>query len=65
MVCDISPAAACPDAPDGTPLRRILFNVPGRITRSARQTILHLSENFRYLHDFTATYLAALARPDP
>lgn len=73
MICDISPAAAaCPDAPDGTPLRRhakalrrILFNVPARITRSARQTIVHLSKNFRYLDDFTATYHAALARPDP
>lgn len=73
LVCDISPAAgACPDAPDDTPLRRhakalrrILFNVPARITHSARQTILHLSENFRYLDAFTATYHAALARPDP
>lgn len=73
MVCDISPAAgACPDAPDDTPLRRhakalrrILFNVPARITRSARQTTLHLSESFRYLHAFTATYHAALARPGP
>jgi Transposase DDE domain group 1 len=73
MVCDISPAAgACPDAPDGAPLRRhakalrrILFAVPARITRSARQTILHLSENFRYLDTFNATYLAALALPDP
>lgn len=73
MICDISPAAAaCPDAPDHTPLRRhakalrrILFNVPARITRSARQTIVHLSQNFRYLDIFTATYHAALARPDP
>jgi hypothetical protein len=73
LICDISPAAAaCPDAPDHTPLRRhakalrrILFNVPARITRSARQTIVHLSENFRYLDIFTATYHAALARPDP
>ena len=73
MVCDISPAAgACPDAPDGTPLRRhakalrrILFNAPARITRSARQTTLHLSEHFRYLDIFTTTYHAALALPDP
>ena len=73
LICDISPAAgACPDAPDGTPLRRhakalrrILFNVPARITRSARQTILHLSEDFRHLDIFTATYHAALTSRDP
>ena len=73
MICDISPAAAASgDAPDGAPLRRhakalrrILFSVPARITRSARQTTLHLSEHFRYLDTFTATYHAALALHDP
>jgi hypothetical protein len=60
MICDISPAAgACTDAPDGTPLRRhakalrqILFCVPARITRTARQTIVHLPDGFRHLHVF-------------
>jgi DDE family transposase len=69
MVCDISPAAAASgSAPDGTPLRRhakalrrILFCVPARITRTARQTILHLPAGFRDLHAFQATYDAACA----
>jgi hypothetical protein len=46
-------------------LRRILFCVPARITRSARQTILHLSQGFPHLDLFTATYHAALALPGP
>jgi hypothetical protein len=73
MVCDISPtAAASGNAPDDTPLRRhaktlrrILFCVPARITRSARQTILHLPAGFRHLHVFQATYDAAYAPGAP
>ena len=69
MLCDISPAAgASGNAPDATPLRRhaktlrqILFCVAARITRSARQTILHLPDGFRHLHVFQATYGAAYA----
>jgi len=65
LVCDLSPAAAASgQAPgDHTPvrrhakaLRRILFCVPARITRTARQTTLHLPTGFRYLHTFQATY---------
>jgi hypothetical protein len=67
LVCDISPAAAASGtAPERTPLRRhakalrqILFCVPARITRSARQTTLHLPAGFRDLHTFQATYTAA------
>jgi hypothetical protein len=73
LVCDISPAAAASGtAPDNTPLRRhakalrrILFCVPARITRSARQTILHLPAGFRDLHVFQATYTAAHALGAP
>lgn len=73
MVCDISPAAgAAGAAPEGTPLRRhakalrqILFCVPARITRSARQTIVHLPDGFRHLHVFQATYDAAYALGAP
>lgn len=73
MVCDISPAAsASRAAPEGTPLRRhakalrqILFCVPARITRSARQTIVHLPDGFRHLHVFQATYQAAYALGAP
>jgi hypothetical protein len=73
MVCDISPVAgASGAAPDDTPLRRhaktlrqILFCVPARITRSARQTILHLPDGFRHLHVFQATYNAAYALGAP
>jgi hypothetical protein len=73
MVCDISPAAgASGAAPDGTPLRRhakalrqILFCVCARITRTARQTIVHLPDGFRHLHVFQATYQAAYALGAP
>lgn len=73
MVCDISPAAGASDAaPEGTPLRRhakalrqILFCVPARITRSARQTIMHLPDGFRHLHVIQATYQAAYALGAP
>lgn len=69
LVCDISPAAAASGtAPEHTPLRRhakalrrILFCVPARITRSARQTILHLPAGFRDLHTFQTTYTATCA----
>jgi hypothetical protein len=73
MICDISPtASASANAPEGTPLRRhakalrqILFCVPARITRSARQTIVHLPDGFRHLHVFQATYQAAYALGAP
>jgi hypothetical protein len=73
MVCDISPAAAASGtAPERTPLRRhgkalrrILFCIPARITRSARQTIVHLPAGFRDLHVFQATYTAAYALGAP
>jgi hypothetical protein len=73
IVCDLSPAAAASgDAPDRTPLRRhakalrrILFCVPARIARTARQTTLHLPAGFRYLVAFQATYdtVCALGAP--
>jgi len=73
LVCDISPAAgASGEAAEDTPLRRhakalrrILFCVPGRIVRSARQTIVHLAEGFPHFDLFNATYHAALALPGP
>lgn len=73
LVCDISPAAAASGtAPPHTPLRRhaktlrrLLFCVPARIARSARQTIVHLSEGFPHFDLFKATYHAALALPGP
>ena len=72
-VCDISPAAAASGtAPDHTPLRRhaktlrhLLFCVPGRIVRTARQTILRLPEGFPHFAIFNATYHAAVALPGP
>jgi hypothetical protein len=73
LICDISPAAAASGlAPERTPLRRhakalrqILFCVPARITRSARQTIVHLPAGFRDLHVFQTTYDAACALGAP
>lgn len=73
LVCDISPAAgASGAAPEDTPLRRhaktlrrLLFCVPARIARSARQTVLHLHEGFPHLEVFKTTYHAALALPGP
>jgi hypothetical protein len=69
------PATSGPDNPDpdsklpqrrhAKALRRILFCVPARITRSARRTILHLAKGFPHLDVFTATYHAALALPGP
>jgi hypothetical protein len=69
ILCDLSPAAAASgQAPDDTPLRRhakalrrILFCVPARITRSARQITLRLPAGFRYLETFQATYDAVSA----
>jgi hypothetical protein len=73
LVCDLSPAAAASgDAPDRTPLRRhakalrrILFCVPARIARSARQITLHLPAGYRYLRTFQATYDAVSALGAP
>lgn len=73
-VCDISPAAgASGQAPDqDAPLRRhaktlrhLLFCVPARIVRSARQTIMRLPDGFPHFETFNATYHAALALPGP
>jgi DDE family transposase len=71
--CDLCPAAgASGKAPDDAPLRRaaqtlrrILFNVPARIVRSARRTILRLPEGFRHAADFQATLDAVYALPPP
>lgn len=71
--CDLCPAAgASGKAPDDAPLRRaaatlrrILFNVPARVVRSARRTILRLPEGFRHAADFQATLDAVYALPPP
>ncbi|MGH2842450.1 MAG: IS1380 family transposase [Solirubrobacteraceae bacterium] len=73
LLCDLSPAAAASgQAPDDTPLRRhakalrrILFCVPARITRTARQITLRLPAGFRYLDTFQATYHAVTALGAP
>lgn len=73
LVCDLSPAAgASGKAPADAPLRRaaktlrrILFCVPARVIRSARQTILRLPAGYRHADILTATYHAALALPAP
>jgi hypothetical protein len=72
-VCDITPAAgASGSAPDRTPLRRhaktlrqLLFCVPARIIRTARQTIMRLPDGFPHFEIFNTTYHAALALPGP
>lgn len=73
-ICDLSPAAgasgqpADPSAPlrrHAKALRRILFCVPGRITRSARQIVVHLPQDFPDFDLLNATYHAALALPGP
>jgi Transposase DDE domain group 1 len=73
-ICDLSPAAAASGqaADEHTPLRRhakalrrILFCVPGRITRSARQIVVHLPQDFPDFDLLNATYHAALALPGP
>jgi Transposase DDE domain group 1 len=71
--CELCPAAgASGKAPDDAPLRRaaqtlrrILFNVPARIVRSARRTILRLPEGFRHADVFQATLDAVYALPPP
>ena len=71
--CDLSPAAAASGkAPKDAPLRRtaqtlrrILFNVPARIVRHARRTILRLPQGFRHADTFTATLDAVYALPPP
>jgi hypothetical protein len=71
--CDLCPAAgASGKAPDDAPLRRtahtlrrILFNIPARIVRSARRTILRLPEGFRHTDVFQATLDAVYALPPP
>jgi hypothetical protein len=73
-VCDISPAArASGHSPDQrAPLRRhaktlrhLLFCVPARIVRTARQTIMRLPDGFPHYEIFRTTYHAALALPGP
>jgi len=72
-VCDLSPAAAASgEAPEDTPLRRhaktlrrLLFCVPGRIVRSARQIIVRLPEGFPHFEVFNATYQAAYSLAPP
>jgi hypothetical protein len=71
--CDLCPAAgASGKAPDHAPLRRaaatlrrILLNVPARIIRTARRTILRLPEGFRHADVFQATLDAVYALPPP
>jgi hypothetical protein len=71
--CDLCPAArASGKAPDDAPLRRaaatlrrILFNIPARIVRSARRTILRLPAGFRHADVFQATLDAVYALPPP
>src|SRR5512132_885321 len=71
--CDLCPAAgASGKAPDDAPLRRtahtlrrILFNVPARIIRTARRTILRLPAGFRHADVFQATLDAVYALPPP
>jgi Transposase DDE domain group 1 len=73
-VCDISPAASASGTAgdDDTPLRRhaktlrrLLFCVPARIVRTARQTIMRLPDGFPHFEIFNATYHAAIALPGP
>jgi hypothetical protein len=71
--CDLCPAAgASGKAPDDAPLRRtahtlrrILFNIPARIIRTARRTILRLPQGFRHADVFQATLDAVYALPPP
>jgi hypothetical protein len=71
--CDLCPAAgASGKAPDDAPLRRaaqtlrrILFNIPARIVRTARRTILRLPQGFRHADTFRATLDAVYALPPP
>jgi hypothetical protein len=69
--CDLCPAAgASGEAPADTPLRRaaktlrrLLFNVPARVARTGRRTILHLPQGFRHAWVFEATLDAVYALP--
>jgi hypothetical protein len=69
--CDLCPAAgASGEAPKDAPLRRaaktlrrLLFNVPARIARTGRRTILHLPAGFRHADVFTRTLAAVYALP--
>jgi hypothetical protein len=71
--CDLCPAAgasgkAARDAPlrrAAATLRRMLFNIPARIIRSGRRTILRLPEGFRHADIFKATLEAVYALPPP
>jgi hypothetical protein len=71
--CDLCPAAgASGKAPDDAPLRRaahtlrrILFNIPARIIRTARRTILRLPQGFRHADVFAATLDTVYALPPP
>jgi Transposase DDE domain group 1 len=71
--CDLCPAAgasgmAPKDAPlrrTAATLRRILFNIPARIIRSGRRTILRLPQGFRHADTFQATLDAVYALPPP
>jgi hypothetical protein len=71
--CDLCPAAgASGKAPKNAPLRRtaatlrrILFNIPARIIRTARRTILRLPAGFRHADAFQATLDAVYALPPP
>jgi hypothetical protein len=71
--CDLCPAAgASGQAPKDAPLRRtaatlrrILFNIPARIIRSGRRTILRLPQGFRHADTFQATLDAVYALPPP
>ena len=72
LVCDLCPAAgASGKAPADAPLRRtaktlrrLLFRVPARVSRSARQTILHLPAGYRHAGILSDTYHAALSLPE-
>jgi len=65
--CDLCPAAgASGKAPDNAPLRRtaktlrnLIFNIPARIVRTARQLILRPPAGFRH-SDVLKTTLAAI-----
>jgi hypothetical protein len=71
--CDLCPAAgASGKAPKDAPLRRtaatlrrILFNIPARIIRSGRRTILRLPQGFRHADTFQATLDAVYALAPP
>ena len=72
-ICDLSPAAAASgSAPPRTPLRRhahtlrrILFNIPARIIRSARRVTLRLPAGYRHADTLQRTLDAIYALPPP